>query len=316
MPSARDLDWDRDRADWPNAPYSRFLRAGRLRWHVQIAGAGPALLLLHGTGASSHSWAGMVAGLARDFTVVAPDLPGHGFTGSASPYGLSLPGMAHGIGALLDALDIRPVLGVGHSAGAAILARCALDGRPPLQALISLNGALVPFDGVAGRLFSPLAKLLAINPVTPGFLARRLSRPAAFDRLIASTGSSVDAQSSAIYRRLAASPRHVAGTLGMMANWDLRRLARDLPDLTLPLVLVAASGDRTVPPGQASDLAARIPTARLERLPWGGHLAHEERPEEIVALVRRLAAEFGILPGCGASAASGLENELDTRSVN
>ncbi|WP_281683510.1 alpha/beta fold hydrolase BchO [Thalassobaculum salexigens] len=316
MTSGRDLDWNRDGPDWPNAVHSRFVRAGRLRWHVQVAGAGPGLLLLHGTGASTHSWAGMVEELARDFTVVAPDLPGHGFTGAASQYGLSLPGMAHGIAELVDALEVRPAMGVGHSAGAAILARCTLDRRPSLRALVSLNGALVPFAGVAGRLFSPLAKLMAINPVTPGFLSWRLSRPEAFGRLIASTGSSVDPSSAALYRRLASSPRHVAGALGMMANWDLRRLARELPELGIPLLLVAAAGDRTVPPGQAADLAGRIPSARLETLPWGGHLAHEERPAEIAALIRRVARESGVLPAPGDMAASCLENKMDTRTVN
>lgn len=312
MASARDLDWDRDGPAWPNAAHSRFVRAGRLRWHVQVAGDGPALLLVHGTGASTHSWAGLVAELAGDFTVVAPDLPGHGFTGVASQYGLSLPGMAHGVAELLDALEIAPVLGVGHSAGAAILARCVLDRRPALRGLVSLNGALLPFGGMAGRLFSPLAKLMAINPVTPAFLSRRFSRPDIFDRLISGTGSRVDPASAAIYRRLASSPRHVAGTLGMMANWDLRRLARELPELPAALVLVAAAGDRIVPPDQAAALAATIPTARLETLSWGGHLAHEERPAEIADLIRRFAGGIGALP----VPASGLEKELDTRTVN
>lgn len=294
MANARDLDWDRDGADWPNRQMSRFVRAGRLKWHVQVGGSGPGLLLLHGTGASTHTWAGMLEPLARDFTVVAPDLPGHGFTASPSLYGLSLPGMAHGIAELLATLEIGPVLGVGHSAGAAVLAHHALHGPSTLLAVVSLNGALIPFGGLAGRLFSPLAKLLAMNPVTPGLFARRLSKADVFERLLAGTGSDLDPTAAAIYRRLAASPRHVAGALGMMANWDLRRLHRELPTLAIPLILVAAAGDRTVPPDQAEDLARRIPMARLERLAWGGHLAHEERPDEIVSLIQRVAAEVGV----------------------
>lgn len=297
MPDPRDLDWERDGADWPNREMSRFVRAGRLKWHVQVGGEGPGLLLLHGTGASTHSWAGMLGPLARDFTVIAPDLPGHGFTGSASLYGLSLPGMAYGVSELLDALGQKPVLGVGHSAGVAILAQLVLQGPSTLRAVISLNGALVPFGGVAGRLFSPLAKLLAMNPVTPGLFARGLSRSEAFERLLAGTGSNLDPLSAAAYRRLAASPRHVAGALGMMANWDLRRLHREVKDLPIPLILVAAAGDGTVPPDQARALARHVPTACLEMLSWGGHLAHEERPAEIVDLIRRVADEIGVLRG-------------------
>jgi magnesium chelatase accessory protein len=50
------LDWAKDGADWPNREASRFVDAAGMRWHVQVMGQGPVLLLLHGTGASTHSW--------------------------------------------------------------------------------------------------------------------------------------------------------------------------------------------------------------------------------------------------------------------
>ena len=50
------LDWDRDGAGWPNRSSSRFVVSGAMRWHVQIMGQGPVMLLIHGTGASTHSW--------------------------------------------------------------------------------------------------------------------------------------------------------------------------------------------------------------------------------------------------------------------
>ena len=56
--------WEREKSDWPNREASRFVDAGGLRWHVQQAGSGPVLLLVHGTGASSHL-ARNVARLAR-----------------------------------------------------------------------------------------------------------------------------------------------------------------------------------------------------------------------------------------------------------
>ena len=74
--------WERDGADWPNRSASRFVVASDLTWHVQELGApeAPVLLLLHGTGAATHSWAGLAPLLAPHFRVVALDLPGHGFT--------------------------------------------------------------------------------------------------------------------------------------------------------------------------------------------------------------------------------------------
>ena len=95
------LQWDTDGRDWPNRQTSRFVDAGGLRWHVQCAGEGPVALLLHGTGASTHSWRGVLPLLAEHYTVVAPDLPGHGFSGAGADDCYSLPGMAGAVASLL-----------------------------------------------------------------------------------------------------------------------------------------------------------------------------------------------------------------------
>ena len=124
--------WDKEGIGWPNRDASRFVDVGRLRWHVQVmgpgAGAAPVLLLLHGTGAATHSWRGLMPLLATRFTVVAPDLPGHGFTSGRPTGGLAMTAMARAVGELMAALDLAPALIVGHSAGAAIAVRMAIDG--------------------------------------------------------------------------------------------------------------------------------------------------------------------------------------------
>ena len=74
--------------------------------------------------------------------------------------------MGRALSDLLAALDASPALVVGHSAGAAVLIRMALDRLIHPAGIVALNGALTPFDGLAGRFFSPLAKLLALNPLS------------------------------------------------------------------------------------------------------------------------------------------------------
>lgn len=291
------LDWHREGRDWPNRDASRFVRAGGLRWHVQVLGSGPALVLVHGTGAATHSWRDLAPRLAKHFTVVAPDLPGHGFSARPPAERTSLPGVAESLAALLDTLDVAPAVAVGHSAGAAILARMCLDGRIAPQLLVSLNGAFLPFDGWAAMLFLPLARLLAWNPLVPRLFAWRTADRAALERLLRSTGSTIDDQGMALYGRLVRSPAHVAGALAMMANWDLEPLERELPRLQTPLVLVVGEEDRTVAPADAERVRARVPGARIERLAHLGHLAHEEKPQAVAALVTRLAREAGVLRG-------------------
>ena len=277
--------WARDGADWPNRESSRFVLAGGLRWHVQVMGSGPVLLLLHGTAAATHSWRDLGPILARRFTVVAPDLPGHGFTTAPPPHGLSLPGMARAVRDLLAGLDIAPVLAAGHSAGAAILLRMALDGAIAPRAIHGLNAALLPLGEAHAQFFTSAAKLLVGLPFVPRLFAWRASKSAVAERLLRDTGSRVDARGVALYARLFRHSGHIGAALQMMANWDLKPLLRDLPRLGPELVLVVGESDRAVPPAHAQRVQAILPAARILRLPGLGHLAHEEAPERVAALI-------------------------------
>lgn len=289
--SSGDLNWRSDGADWPNRAASTFVEAAGLRWHVQRMGKGPSLLLLHGTGAATHSWRDLMPLLAAHFDVVALDLPGHGFTASPPPHRMSLPGMAADIAQLLRRLDIAPAVAVGHSAGAAILARMCLDHRIAPRHLVSLNGALLPFSGVARHLFAPLARLLAEQGAVPRLFAWQASRPGAVERLLENTGSHIDAAGIAQYRRLVRSPRHVAAALQMMANWNLASLQPALPALQTLLLLVAGSRDRAVPPTAAQSVAALVPGAEVAVMHGFGHLAHEEAPQQTATLIIRQSNE-------------------------
>jgi len=286
----RKPDWSRDGLDWPHRSSSHFIHAGGLRWHFQRMGAGPVCLLVHGTAASTHSWRGLAPLLAAHFTVIAPDLPGHGFTGTPPVERLGLEGMADALAALLAELDAKPDLVVGHSAGAAILAHLGVSGRLQPRRLVSLNGALLPFGGAAGVLFAPMARAFAGLPFLPSVVSWRAREPAAVRRLIASTGSTIDAEGVSLYGRLLAHPGHVAAVVQMMARWDLRTLERALPRLGTPMTLVVGERDKAVLPRDAERLARLIPDATVVRLPGLGHLAHEEDP---AAAARAVLASIG-----------------------
>ncbi len=289
----RKPDWSREGRNWPNRDASRFLTAGGLGWHVQVMGAGPALLLLHGTGAATHSWRDVAPRLAERFQVIAPDLPGHGFTGTPCEEGLSLPGMARGLTALLERLGVEPMMCVGHSAGAAIALHLALEGRFRCG-VVSLNGALKPFSGAAGRLYPSMARAMFLNPVAHNLFLWRATRPGAVARLIERTGSSIDPEGLRCYEALLGTTGHIAGALGMMARWDLHGLQSALPSLASPLTLVAAEGDLAVPARVSVELHARVPRSRLLRMQGLGHLAHEEAPQTFADLIADAAVRSGL----------------------
>jgi magnesium chelatase accessory protein len=283
--------WPVDGRDWPNREHSRFLRAGGLDWHVQVAGQGvdrrPVVLLLHGTAAATHSWRDVLPLLAQHAMVVAPDLPGHGFTGMPGDPGLTLPGMARLVEALLGTLGVKPDLVVGHSAGAAVALRMALDGRIAPREVVSLNGALTPLGEEHAAFFTRAARLLVGLPFVPKLFAWRAANREVAARLLRDTGSTIDARGVELYARLFRRAGHLAGALRMMASWDLRPLLHDLPRLKPDLLLVVGANDRTIAPAKARRIQLLLPRARIETLPRLGHLAHEERPEIVAGLLLR-----------------------------
>ena len=128
-----------------------------------------------------------------------------------------------------------------------------------------------------------------MNPLVPRVFAWQASHAGTVERLIANTGSAIDQEGIALYRKLVRNPEHVAAALRMMANWKLEPLLHDLPRLTTALILVVATNDRSISPEVAQQVREILPNAVIERLPGLGHLAHEERPQLIAHLILKYA---------------------------
>jgi magnesium chelatase accessory protein len=284
------LDWNREGLIWPHREASTFVELGRARWHVQTMGSGPPLLLLHGTGASVHSWRGLMPLLAQTHTVIAPDLPRHAFTTGHDAYAMSLPAMAGQVAGLLQALEIEPAAIIGHSAGAAVALQLALD-HSYSGPIIGLNAALRPFPGALAQIFPAVAKALFINPLVPRIFSSTVDLTGGAGRFLwRSTHSRIDAEGLACYRTLLKHPGHAGGALAMMANWDLPALRERMGEVANPVLLVHGGNDPAIPPHWAEDAHGWLPDARLEVLPGLGHLAHEEAPEKAAAAIAAFLA--------------------------
>lgn len=280
-------------ADWPNRSASRQVLSFGTRWHVQRMGAGPTLVLIHGTASSTHSFRDLLPLLATSFDVVAVDLPGHGFSSRLPDGAMTLPAIARGLSGLFETLDVSPRFLAGHSAGAAIALRFALDAREAPEAVVGLNAALLPFGGMLTRVFSPLAQFFASTRLMPGLLARRAKDRKAVERVIRGTGSVIDAEGIDGYQRLFSREAHLSAVLAMMASWDLSPLRQELPALLNRVLLLAGARDRAVNPAEATRVAEHLRYASVITLEDSGHLAHEERPQQVAAIVRRFCMEPG-----------------------
>jgi magnesium chelatase accessory protein len=287
--SGRYPDWATDGKDWPNRAASSFVRADGYHWHVQRAGKGPVCLLLHGTGAATHSWRDIFPRLSESFDVIAIDLPGHGFTRALEPRKVSLAGMAASIARLLAELEAIPDLIVGHSAGAAIGAQMILDGKLAAP-LVGFMPALMPFPGLAARIFPSLAKMLFTNPFAAVIFSRIAAYPGETEKFLRrSTGSTIDAQGNRLYTRLFSRSGHCDGAIRMMANWQLEPLRDRLGQFKSPVLLVQASHDAAIPRSAFAEAAAHIPGCQTAEMPGLGHLAHEENPDQAVQIMTEFA---------------------------
>ena len=196
---------------------------------------------------------------------------------------------------LLNTLGAAPAMVIGHSAGAALMLRLALDCRIAPKGLVSVNGALRPTGGAAARWLSPLTRMLFLNRLLPRLLAWRGGDRALVERVIRSTGSTLDPTGIEHYRVLAGNADHVGAALAMLAHWDLQPLVRDMGLLDVPLLLVAGSSDKAIKSEDAFTVRTMAPGARVEILRGLGHLAHEEAPQPVADLVLDFAREVGVL---------------------
>ena len=81
----------------------------------------------------------------------------------------------------------------------------------------------------------------------------------------------------------------------MMAHWNLQSLANDLPSLDVPLLLIAGQNDKAIKSDDAFAVREKVPHADVEIVRGLGHLAHEEAPETVAALVLSFARPNDIL---------------------
>lgn len=269
---------------WPPEVGTRIVAHGGFRTQVVLVGEGPPLLALHGTGASSHSFRRLLPLLTDHYTVVVPDLPGQADSRAPSSFRPSLDGFARVLSDLLEALELAPEVVVGHSAGAAILARMILDGAVAPRLFVGLAAALVPFRGVTRVVLPAWARVLSRGRLAPFIAARAGAR---IDRVIRGTGSVLSDEDLELYRRLVGRPAHVAAVLAMLRGWELEPLHVALPRLDTDVLLLAGDRDRAVPLSQQREIAARLPRARLVVVPGTGHLLHEERPGRICEIIQQ-----------------------------
>jgi len=253
-------------------------------WTFHQLSSGPdAVLALHGTGASSHSFLPLARCLEGQVALWAVDLPGHGASPLAPGFRPTRTALAASLGAALAAFSKPWSLAVGHSASAAILAEWALAPNPgvPRPPLAFLAPALTPLTGLRRWVFPAAARFFSLQPrwLTPSPGAGAAEKLA--ERLVADTGSRVPPAQLEGYAKLLREPAHLAGALAMMRHWDLRSLGPRLRQLPVPVRVLWGDRDRTYLRPPEVLFGAKLPQASWVTFPGLGHLLHEEAPARV-----------------------------------
>jgi magnesium chelatase accessory protein len=275
--------------DWPNQFLSREVKTGDLSWHVQVGGNSPKhLLLLHGTGSSAHTWGQMLTELSKDYTVIAPDLPGHGFTTSTGKKSLSLDDLA------LKLVDLRKALKIdyfdyiiGHSAGATLALAYALSAEQPKK-IIGLNPSLISLPSFYHRFIAPLINPVVTSSFFTALLSDLLPHTKIIDGLLDSTKTNLTPEKRARYKTLFKSADHLNGSVSFMAETDIARLLEKCKRIQSQLTFIVTEDDGWIPIQNLRDvMQTYFKTAEIIELK-GGHLFHEGNEELALKLVQNI----------------------------
>ena len=282
-----DVEWEKNREAVFHADYSHFIEVDGVRLHYQEVGepSAPPMILIHGFAASNLVWSKVFLELAgAGFRVIAPDLPGYGYSGKPGHLDYTIASQAKIVFNLVRQLGIDRAVLVGSSYGAAIAATIALD-HPTLVEKLVLVGAVTnnkPTRYLLMRLFSSPIIGDILSPLvvgSRGLLRLRMKR--VYDKHSwVLDEKRVDARHLPLRTRGA----HRA-IIRTVRRWDAERVSRDAHLLTQPTLLLWGDTDREVPLRDGERLNEEIPHSRLVVFRECGHLPHEEYPQAFTKVV-------------------------------
>jgi pimeloyl-ACP methyl ester carboxylesterase len=260
-----------------------------------LAGRGPALLLLHGIGSSSLTWKRVIDLLAQRFTVIAPDLLGHG-TSERLRGDYSLGAHASGVRDLMVKLGFERATVCGHSLGGGIAMVFAYQFPERCERLV-----LVASGGL-GPEVSPLLRLLSLpgsDLVVPLGTFPQLTRAASrLGGVLGRLGIQLSPRAEELWQCYASLDTREArqaflSTLREVVDYQGQRVSaidRLYLASQVPALIVWGSNDEIIPVAHGRSAHREMPGSRLEVFDGVGHFPHAEQPARFVRLLDEFVA--------------------------
>jgi pimeloyl-ACP methyl ester carboxylesterase len=268
--------------------------------HVVERGQGPPVVLVHGITLSAAVWGNQLHDLSATHRVIAVDQRGHGKSHPGTEPA-DLARLGTDLLTVLEAMEVRDAVVVGHSMGGMVLLRLAADR---LEALSERVAGLI-LVGTSGGPVSRLPYWGQVAPVVAQMAGGRIRLSHRAGRgllpsgdlsyLIARRAFGARPEPTQVEMARAiiddSAPLVVAELLLDVMSVDL---CADIGKVDLPAQVIVGSKDRLLPPWTARRMADALPQAELLTLPRCGHMVMLERPRELSAAIARFSRQTGL----------------------
>lgn len=265
----------------PNAAFVAGPAGQRIHYRDQGRRDGPAIILIHGSNASLHTWEPLVKRLGAAYRIVTLDLPGHGLTGATPDTDYSAEGMMDAVDVVAAKLDLDHFILGGNSMGGWVAWRYALAQPARIDALLLIDAAGMPLrkgekrpeSNVGFRVLEyPVGRWLATR-VTPRMLVEQSLRGSVEKQEI------VDDAMIDRYWELLRFPGNRPATV-LRARMDREpAMAARVGRIEAPTLVLFGDRDRLINPTAAKTFNERIAGSEVVLLPGIGHLPMEEAPD-------------------------------------
>jgi pimeloyl-ACP methyl ester carboxylesterase len=268
----------------------------RIHYRDQGSRDGPAIVLLHGSNSSLHTWQPIVERLGAGYRIVTLDLPGHGLTGATPDKDYGAEGMMAAVDVVAADLGLDHFILGGNSMGGWVAWRYALARPGRVDALLLIDAAGMPLragekappSNVGFRILQyPFGRWLATQ-ITPRALVEQSLRGSVENQSI------VDDAMIDRYWELLRFPGNREATV-LRARMDREpAMAARIGAIRAPTLILFGDRDRLINPSAAKTFHERIAGSEVVILPGIGHLPMEEAPDATAAAIadflkRRLA---------------------------
>ncbi len=264
-------------------PEDRFLKLGDQLVHIEQAGQGEPLILLHGFGASTYSWRNVMPALAASFHVIAVDLNGFGYTQRPRTFeSYSREGQAALVLRVMDALGLESAHLMGHSYGGGLSLFIASRHPQRVRSLVLVDSSAPTYAN------DRRSRAASVKPLLGLYLRSVVLRPNTVRRVLLRSFHDDSLVTPELVREYYERIR-VEGVVdayhGLTAPARTPSGPVELEKIAMPTLVVWGSEDLLITAEAGRRAAERMPNAEFVLMEGVGHVPMEEKPEELLRIV-------------------------------